>query len=139
MYRTHGIAWYPLFSTTFKYLTCIPDTVKYGISNLTVIGVRLCGAFAGSASASPRTLGSPKCARRRYSLPPARPLSFHTNAARAGTYVAKALSRRRVGHRVRVVLSVRVLGPAQTLREGEESGGIYTLGPRTYCSSPPLS
>ena len=41
MYRTQGSAWYPLFSTIFRYRTCMPDTVKYGISNLTVMGARL--------------------------------------------------------------------------------------------------
>ncbi len=28
MYLTHGIASYPDFSVIFKYLTCIPETVK---------------------------------------------------------------------------------------------------------------
>lgn len=29
MYRTHGSAWYPLFSTILRYRTWIPETVKY--------------------------------------------------------------------------------------------------------------
>ena len=32
IYFTHGRASYPLFSIIFKYLTCIPETVKYDIS-----------------------------------------------------------------------------------------------------------
>lgn len=40
MYRTQGRAWYPLFSMIFRYLTWMPDVVKYGISNLTWIGGR---------------------------------------------------------------------------------------------------
>lgn len=51
--------------------------------------------------------------------------------ARLGTYIAKTLTRGRVGHRVRVFVSVRVLGPAPRL-EGEDSERIYTLGPRLY-------
>lgn len=46
-YLTHGSAWYPLFSTIFRYRTWIPDTVKYGISNLTVIGARFSFSSAG--------------------------------------------------------------------------------------------
>ena len=44
MYRTHGSAWYPLFSMIFKYRTWIPDVVKYGISNLTAMGGFLSGS-----------------------------------------------------------------------------------------------
>lgn len=47
-HRTQGRAWYPLFSTIFKYLTWIPETVKYGISNFTVIG----GLRSASASSA---------------------------------------------------------------------------------------
>lgn len=43
--------------------TCMPDTVKYGISNLTVIG-----GFPSASAFS--TLGRPKWARIRNSLPP---------------------------------------------------------------------
>ncbi|KAI8978860.1 hypothetical protein BD414DRAFT_516808 [Trametes punicea] len=50
---------------------------------------------------------------------------------RAGTYVAKAITRGRVGHRVRVLISVRVLGLAPRL-DGEDAGRIYTLGPHTF-------
>jgi hypothetical protein len=44
-------------------LTCIPDTVKYGISKLTVMG-----GLPSISSFS--TLGRPKLARIRNSLPP---------------------------------------------------------------------
>lgn len=46
-----------------KWLTCIPETVKYGISNFTVMGgLPSCSSFS--------TLGRPKCALIRNSLPP---------------------------------------------------------------------
>ncbi|KAI0669157.1 hypothetical protein C8Q78DRAFT_1080455 [Trametes maxima] len=50
---------------------------------------------------------------------------------RLGTYVAKMVTRGRVGHRTRIFVSVRVLGPAPAL-EGDEAGRIYTLGPHVF-------
>ncbi|KAI0632498.1 hypothetical protein C8Q77DRAFT_1159120 [Trametes polyzona] len=50
---------------------------------------------------------------------------------RMGTYVAKVVTRGRVGHRVRVLLSVRVLGPAPHI-EGQDAGRVYTLGPHVF-------
>ncbi|KAL1950815.1 hypothetical protein VTO73DRAFT_5939 [Trametes versicolor] len=50
---------------------------------------------------------------------------------RLGTYVAKVVTRGRVGHRTRVIVSVRVLGPAPSL-EGDDAGRIYTLGPHIF-------
>ena len=51
MYLTHGNAWYPLFSETFRYLTCTPLIVKYGISKLTLkigeVNVFLSSAIEG--------------------------------------------------------------------------------------------
>ncbi|KAH9890086.1 hypothetical protein C8Q73DRAFT_793435 [Cubamyces lactineus] len=50
---------------------------------------------------------------------------------RLGTYVAKVVTRGGVGHRVRVFVSVRVLGPAPHV-EGEDAGRVYTLGPHVF-------
>ncbi|KAI9057490.1 hypothetical protein FKP32DRAFT_1554675, partial [Trametes sanguinea] len=50
---------------------------------------------------------------------------------RLGTFVAKAVTRGSVGHRVRVLVSVRVLGPAPRL-DGEDADLIYTLGPHIF-------
>ncbi|KAI0820444.1 hypothetical protein BC628DRAFT_858185 [Trametes gibbosa] len=50
---------------------------------------------------------------------------------RLGTYVAKLVTRGRVGHRVRVLVSVRVLGPAPR-PEGEGAERVYTVGPQVY-------
>ena len=50
--------------------------------------------------------------------------------ARFGTYVAKVVTRGRVGHRTRVMLSVRVLGEALPREHNEDVDKIYTLGPR---------
>ena len=51
MYLTHGNARYPLFSETFRYLTCTPLIVKYGISKLTLkigeVNVFLSSAIEG--------------------------------------------------------------------------------------------
>lgn len=54
-----------------KYAGCtwMPEVVKYGISNLTLIG-----GFPSLSSAS--TLGRPKCARIKYSFPPCN-MSWH--------------------------------------------------------------
>ncbi|KAI0771120.1 hypothetical protein BD413DRAFT_625672 [Trametes elegans] len=52
--------------------------------------------------------------------------------ARLGTSLAQLVARARVGHRTRVVLSVRVVGPAPR-RGGEDGGGrVYTLGPHVF-------
>ena len=48
---------------------------------------------------------------------------------RLGTYIAKVVTRGRIGHRVRVIVSVRVLGEAPHF-DGDEGQRIYTLGPR---------
>ncbi|RPD77397.1 hypothetical protein L226DRAFT_599989 [Lentinus tigrinus ALCF2SS1-7] len=50
---------------------------------------------------------------------------------RLGTYVASVVTRGRVGHRVRVVVSVRVLGEAPCL-DGEDGQRVYTLGPHIF-------
>ncbi|KAI0366683.1 hypothetical protein BV20DRAFT_951821 [Pilatotrama ljubarskyi] len=50
---------------------------------------------------------------------------------RIGTYLAKVATRGRVGHRTRVLVSVRVLGPAPRL-DGEDAHRIYTLGPHVF-------
>ncbi|KAH9851614.1 hypothetical protein C2E23DRAFT_869285 [Lenzites betulinus] len=50
---------------------------------------------------------------------------------RVGTYVAKLVTRGRVKHRVRVLVSVRVLGPAPHL-EGDDAERIYTVGPQVF-------
>ncbi|KAI0326896.1 hypothetical protein GY45DRAFT_54140 [Cubamyces sp. BRFM 1775] len=50
---------------------------------------------------------------------------------RLGTYVAKVVTRGGVGHRVRVFVSVRVLGPTPRV-EGEDAGRVYTLGPHVF-------
>ncbi|OSD07597.1 hypothetical protein PYCCODRAFT_629916 [Trametes coccinea BRFM310] len=50
---------------------------------------------------------------------------------RIGTFVAKAVTRGGVGHRVRVLVSVRVLGPAPRL-DGEDAELVYTLGPHIF-------
>ncbi|KAI0647686.1 hypothetical protein C8Q79DRAFT_999308 [Trametes meyenii] len=50
---------------------------------------------------------------------------------RLGTYVTKMVTRGRVGHRTRIFVSVRVLGPAPALK-GNEAGRIYTLGPHVF-------
>ena len=76
----------------------MPDIVKYGISYLTVMGAR----FSTSSSAIVDeevamimddclgvpflTLGSPKCARIRYSRPPPSCFIFHTKADLSGAY-----------------------------------------------------
>ena len=58
--------------------------------------------------------------------------------ARIETYFAKAISRGRIGHRARVVLSVRVLGRAPRIPD-EDAHKVYTVGPRErFRSSPPL-
>ncbi len=49
---------------------------------------------------------------------------------RFGTFVANILTRGGVKHRVRVVVSVRVLGGSPHL-DGEDGECTYTLGPRT--------
>jgi len=60
-------------------LTWIPDTVKYGISNRTWIGGR-------PSESSATTLGRPKCARIRKSLPPGNDLIVQTTELFSGEY-----------------------------------------------------
>ncbi|KAI0357325.1 hypothetical protein OH77DRAFT_1475898, partial [Trametes cingulata] len=50
---------------------------------------------------------------------------------RIGTFVAKAVTRGGVGHRTRVLISVRVIGLAPRL-DGEDAQRIYTLGPHIF-------
>ena len=57
-----------------RELTWMPDVVKYGISNLTLIG-----GLPSLSSAS--TLGRPKWARIRYSFPPCRERERSTDTA----------------------------------------------------------
>lgn len=57
----------------------MPDVVKYGISNFTCIG-----GFPSLSSHS--TLGSPKCARIKYSLPPGNDLIVQVIAFCSGAY-----------------------------------------------------
>merc|ERR1719192_787635 len=64
----------------FRYLTWMPDVVKYGISNLTLMGglpsIRL-----------PSTLGRKNWAFMRYSLPPGNDLMVQHTAPSSGTYL----------------------------------------------------
>ena len=61
-------------------ITWIPEVVKYGISNLTLIG--------GLPSLrSPTTLGRPKCAFMRYSFPPGKDLMVQITAFCSGAYL----------------------------------------------------
>ena len=58
----------------------MPDVVKYGISNLTLMG--------GLPSVrSPATLGRLNCAFSRYSFPPGNNLIVHTAAFCSGVYL----------------------------------------------------
>jgi len=61
-------------------LTWIPDTVKYGISNRTWIGGR-------PSLSSAMTLGRPKCALMRKSLPPGNDLIVQTTELLSGEYL----------------------------------------------------
>ena len=60
--------------------TCIPEVVKYGISNLTCIG-----GFPSVSSAV--TLGSPKWALIKYSFPPGKDLIDQITADCSGAYL----------------------------------------------------
>ena len=60
--------------------TCIPEVVKYGISNFTCIG-------GFPSVSSPITLGKPKCALIRYSFPPGKDLIDHITADCSGAYL----------------------------------------------------
>mmetsp|Transcript_28945 Transcript_28945/g.59240 ORF Transcript_28945/g.59240 Transcript_28945/m.59240 type:complete len:323 (+) Transcript_28945:541-1509(+) len=77
----------------FRYRTCIPLTVKYGISNLTPMGAfhEFSPPFFPSFPCPPASAalmeGRPKCALIRYSLPPWNCLMFQTTASRSGRYV----------------------------------------------------
>ena len=66
-------------------LTWMPETVKYGISNLTVIG------GLSFLSSSFETDGSPKCARIRYSFPPWNCLIVQTIASLSGAYLTEPI------------------------------------------------
>ncbi|KAI1794790.1 hypothetical protein LXA43DRAFT_86953 [Ganoderma leucocontextum] len=52
--------------------------------------------------------------------------------ARLCPYVAKVVTRGRVRRRVRVHVSVRVLGPAPRLEPGDDAERVYTLGPHFF-------
>lgn len=79
IYLTQGKLGYCNFgSIIFKYLTWIPLVVKYGISNLTLIGLFF---LSGSASF---TLGSPSSALIKNSFPPPNCLIFQMIADFSG-------------------------------------------------------
>ena len=69
----------PIQSIEKTSLTCIPDVVKYGISNLTLIG-----GLPSMSSLS--TLGKPKCALIKNSFPPCKKWRKTCNPTNDRTY-----------------------------------------------------
>lgn len=72
-----------LFESEFVGPTWIPETVKYGISKLTLIG-----GILPCCCSSARTEGRLNLHRNKNSLPPGKFLIFQTNASFSGTYAA---------------------------------------------------
>ena len=97
MEQTPGKGELTFGSMIFRYLTWIPLVVKYGISNLTLIGLFALPSpltppmlppkppvIPPPCSSSPLTLGRPSSARIRNSFPPPNCLIFHTMADFSG-------------------------------------------------------
>lgn len=74
-----------------EVLTCIPETVKYGISKFTRTGgMRPC------CSSSAATDGSPNLLRSMNSFPPGKFLIFQTRASFSGAYIAVPCQKERL-------------------------------------------
>merc|ERR1711966_574442 len=67
-----------------RYRTCMPETVKYGISNLTERGFFL-------SLSSLVTDGRPKCARIKYSFPPWNCLIDQMMQSSSGAYLTEPM------------------------------------------------